>query len=231
MRTSNALASLTHAFGNMKATFNYPAVMLDHSAHVSVTCKPTGLEVCFGSVEAQQEAQTKWDVTNSPLILGTHHTGCGSYLDGARSYWKATKMRTNLADRCVQVTAQEVEPEEAMKEFELEWGSYEDSADSRGMVRRDSQALVASSEEHDIHDDPSALSEFFGMDWKYDYPINDTEPMDYNGTVNSMRRRTTLTLKRELGLRDFDFLSYFQEIGEVKENRTYSLMFTYKKAH
>lgn len=194
------LAGLTHAFGNMKAIFNYPAVMLDHSAHISVTCQPNKLEVCFGSVEAQQEAQAKWDVINVPLILGTHHAGCGSYLDGARSYWKATKMQADPLDRCAQLTAQEVEPEEAMKEFELEWGSYEDSTDERRMIRRDPRAMIASSEEHDIHDDPSALSDFFGIHWgPHTYPVNgSTEPVQYNGTVNPMRRRATIHLRRGL---------------------------------
>lgn len=201
--------------------------MLDHSAHVSVTCQSTGLEVCFGSLEAQQEAQTKWDVTDSPLILGTHHAGCGSYIDGARSYWKATKMTADLSDRCAQLTAQEIEPDEAMKEFELEWGSYEDSADSRVMTRRDSQALIASSEEHDIHDDPSALSDFFGIDWKYDYPMNDTAPMDYNGTVNPMRRRATSTLQRRLSWSDLNPLPGLKKLGEVRIH-DFVLVLTYE---
>ena len=100
-----------------------------------------------------------------------------------------------------------------MKEFELEWGSYEDSTDSPSMSRRDSQALIASTQETDISDSPDELSKFFGIDWLYAYPTNDTDTMDYNGTVNAMRRRNELD--RRLSWSDFNPLPGLRKLGNV----------------
>jgi hypothetical protein len=195
---SNPAGDVT-AFGHMNSVFQHPTVVLDHSHHVStIRCSTHGLSVCFANAKAHNEANRYWLARDdSPLLFSTHSVGCGKFTDGERSFWKATDVSHSSNGLCLDITASEVQKEDAVDNFELEFGhdrsqSPHDHIDN--LRRRASGAgMIASTGTTDITDDPQALSEFFGININTDYPETGLDaPVDYNGTLNDVTRRYIL---------------------------------------
>ena len=161
----------------MISNFLYPAVILDHSSHISsVGCSGEGLDICFIDGFLHSDLQKLWILTDStPLILSSYFPGCGNSEAGMRSFWRATGITVSPNDeRCVHVTAAEVLTEEAMSDAEVEWGSVNMDASPAGN-RRDTLAWEPTV---DISDDPDALSEFFGFNIDDTAPGNDEEDLE-----------------------------------------------------
>ncbi|THC93614.1 hypothetical protein EYZ11_006898 [Aspergillus tanneri] len=177
------------SFGHMVSTFNHPTVLLDHSSQIaSVSCKPNGLDVCFKNEAAERHAAEKWDANHSPLIFSTNHPGCGNHHDGKRSFWKVSTVLFKAKQKCASVNATEVSMEEAMKDFDLEFGHTHEKIHKERLSRRSTSAtLIASSTTEDITDDPAALSDFFGVPVTGTYEnIPEATPESHDGTVTEI---------------------------------------------
>lgn len=131
------------------------------------------------------------------LLLGTNHAGCGDYDIGMRAFWRVSSVGfgSRMNSRCTQVNATQMPLEDAMDQFELDFGHYEEPLQQRAqrssLRRRDD--LIASDETVDITDDPDALADFFGEPITQTYPdVPEATPADYNGTVTPIEKRVML---------------------------------------
>ncbi|GLA28508.1 hypothetical protein ACMYSQ_012143 [Aspergillus niger] len=181
------------SFGHMVSNFNHPTVVLDHSTHISsVTCSPGEMNICFKSEDAEHQASEEWNLSQSPLILATYHSGCGGYASGSRSYWNVSSITFQSGQRCARASVTEVPLEEAAKDFDLGFGHYQTSIEKDGGIPRrgTDDTMIASSSTEDITDDPEALSDFFGVKITEDYTeVPEAEPLQYNGSATIERRQ------------------------------------------
>lgn len=108
----------------MKAIFNHPTVVLDHSSHLSsIQCSANGMmKVCFRT-EAFEHVQRTWNI--SMLTIVTYHVGCGDEYNGQRSYFEAQTPRFDVKSSCVLVNATSIDHEHALSSGEITWGTYE----------------------------------------------------------------------------------------------------------
>lgn len=174
----------------MATNFHHPTVILDHSAHISsVKCSAAGLTVRFRNTAAEKHAMAEWHLSRHPLVVSTHHAGCGAYSKGVRSFWSVSAVKFD-GERSAFLSASEVPLEEAIQDFDLEFSqSSQPIGDAAPNSRRRGVASSASDQREDIADNPEAMSYFFGTQIDGDYPENNPEatPVEYNGTVLGRR--------------------------------------------
>lgn len=153
----------------MVSTFNHPAVILDHSAHVSsVDCSGPGLDICFA--DGIPFDITSWESSDmSPVIFSSFFPGCGKTDAGIRSYWRAAGVILSQDGNCVHVEASEVDIKDAMSETGVEWGSVTMDATNNRRAAPDDPKV-------DISNNQQALEEFFGVE------IQDSEQDDEEDT-------------------------------------------------
>lgn len=176
----------TFSFGNINSTFNHPTVLLDHSSHVeSVTCSDSdNLKVCFTNKEAKDHARESWGNAlgdSGSLVFSTNHPGCSGYSDGARGYWMASSADFRSGDSsCVHVNSTEVPLDEALDNFELEFGQNNDTLPDQNTQQNESPSATTV----DITDDPEELAGFFQHPITETYPdVPETTPQLHNGTA------------------------------------------------
>lgn len=175
----------------MVTNFQHPTVILDHSVHIfSVRCSAAGLAVHFSNAEAAKHARTQWHIGYRPLVVSTHHVGCGAYDEGARSYWSVSAVKFNNKHSAF-LTASEVPLEKAIQDFDLEFRHSSLPTEDNGSNGRRSAETSSSASDprEDIADNTELLSYFFGTQITSDYPEDSPEatPVQYNGTVTERR--------------------------------------------
>lgn len=123
----NPDTSIEHQFAEMNLTYQYPTVVLPHSAYVSgIQCLPNGqgLEIDFNSTDAYNYVKSHW--TNGSFLLVTYSLGCEANTGeeaGDHVYWLVKDLVYDDGKLSVRVDAAEVAYEDAMDEVHLIWGN------------------------------------------------------------------------------------------------------------
>lgn len=165
-----------------------------------MTCSDSGnLNVCFANKEAKDRARENWgnplDGSGS-LVFSTNHLECSGYNNGARGYWMASSADFGFGDNsCVHVHSTEVPLDEAMDNFELEFGQNNNTVPDQ-----DAQHSQSTSPTVDITDDPERLADFF-----FQYPITETypdvpetAPLLHNGTAVPVTAKRAVLYRRNI---------------------------------
>ncbi|KAB2573480.1 hypothetical protein DBV05_g7889 [Lasiodiplodia theobromae] len=114
---------------SMTPAFNYTAVVLDHSDHVSDVVFHSGsghLNIQFGSPEAYDAAVKSWNETN--LLLITNTPGCGNYDGGERCYFAVTTLNFDQPNLSVRVSGDSQIFADIVNDVTFEWGLWRPSA-------------------------------------------------------------------------------------------------------
>lgn len=98
-------------FANANITYQYPTVVLPHSALISYTeCVPGGFEIGFARSEAFNYVQKAWTILpHRALTLVSSSLECDSAGPGSHSYWNVTDLSFNPTTMSVTAKADEVE--------------------------------------------------------------------------------------------------------------------------
>ncbi|OAG36510.1 hypothetical protein AYO21_09317 [Fonsecaea monophora] len=105
-------------------TFQYPTVVLDHSAFVTVTVSGSSLTVVFVSQQAYSYATKSWPADGTWFVLATTE---GSD-DGHYVYYLTSSVRFNSATSTATCNVKPVDLNYVAESFDLEWGTYQHSS-------------------------------------------------------------------------------------------------------
>lgn len=161
--------------------------------------------MCFANKEAKDHARENWGNaldSSGSLVFSTDHPGCSGYNNGARGYWMASSADFGSSDNsCVHVNSTEVPLDEAMDNFELEFGQKNNTVPDQ-----DAQQSQSTSSTVDITDDPEQLADFFQYPITETYPdVPETTPLLHNGTAVTVTSKRAVLYRRNI----------FDEIGKA----------------
>lgn len=165
----------------LKAKFNRPTVVLDHSNLVDdIKCNNDSITVCLNDPLARQTAQNAWnlDSDHNSFNFITYHAGCGDETGHKRSMFRVSQPIFNRESSCVKLPAVLIDESDALDSGELTWGTYQSPLHRKrepvkGHVRFYSPGSeldndagdngTASNATVDLTADPEALKSFFNI--------------------------------------------------------------------
>ncbi|KAH0284918.1 hypothetical protein M436DRAFT_86559 [Aureobasidium namibiae CBS 147.97] len=118
--------TVQHLFGALSSTFQYDAVVLDHSSYVANTsCSSDGILVTFTSTDAYNFASSSWAAASSGFVLVTYTDGCHGASNQQRTFWliKSLEFSPNSLSIIAEVET-EVAIENALSNVDFQWGTY-----------------------------------------------------------------------------------------------------------
>ncbi|KAH8897557.1 hypothetical protein GQ53DRAFT_884171 [Thozetella sp. PMI_491] len=123
--STNAYPDHGHVVVNSDLQFNFPTVVLDHSALISVTIIQSTVNIIFTSSEAYQIAKETWQETTTVILVTSASSDSGQY-----DYHQATSVVfDDILMKAVWATAQ-IALEEAIQHVHFQWGTYQQGSDS-----------------------------------------------------------------------------------------------------
>lgn len=154
--------------------------------------------MCFANEEAKDQARENWGNAlnhSGSLVFSTNHPGCSGYSDGARAYWMASSADFGSGDNsCVHVNSAEVALDEAMEDFELEFGQNDNT-----VLDQDAQQSQGTASTVDITGDPVQLENFFQSPITETYPEGPgTAPLLHNGTAVPVTAKRAVLHRRNI---------------------------------
>ena len=113
-------------FAHLNTTFNYPAIILEHSAYFeSVSCVEDGLKVEFNSPEALSYAQNTWrKLVDDHWLLVSFSKGCEVADNGQRTYWLVSDTHFDSNSLEVIVDCEQIDVSQAIDMVDMTYGKY-----------------------------------------------------------------------------------------------------------
>ncbi|KIW23961.1 uncharacterized protein PV07_09705 [Cladophialophora immunda] len=108
-------------------TFQYPTVVLDHSAFVTATVSGSSLTVVFSSQQAYNYATKSWPADGTWFVLATTE---GSD-DGHYVYYLTSSVSFDSTTSTATCNVKAVDLNYVAESFDLEWGTYQQSSSTR----------------------------------------------------------------------------------------------------
>lgn len=96
-----------HLLAIANLTFQYPAVLLPHSAYIDwVSCEDNGLLIQFNDRGASEFVRENWNCTDEDFLMVTEPLHCNKDADpGTHIYWLVTNLEFENQDGCLKVKA------------------------------------------------------------------------------------------------------------------------------
>jgi hypothetical protein len=104
-----------------KASFNAPAVVIDHCGYAKTVYSNGQLVISFSYSAAYTAAKTQWGGLDKLYIM-THTPGCGNYAKGEHCFFSATKFSYDEATKTITCSGESKPATDCVDGYEVDFG-------------------------------------------------------------------------------------------------------------